>query len=167
MILIALGANLPAPDGASPLATCQAAAEALNGLPELRLQALSRWYRTAPMLSQLGAPAGQPDYINGVAALEGEIEPAALLARLQAIEAAAGRRRGAPDGPRTLDIDIIAMGDLVRDAPDPVLPHPRAHLRAFVLRPLAEVAPGWVHPRLHRTVEELLAALPPQEISLL
>jgi 2-amino-4-hydroxy-6-hydroxymethyldihydropteridine diphosphokinase len=167
MILIALGANLPAPDGTPPLATCQAAAEALCRLPGLRFHALSRWYRTAPILSRVGAPAGQPDYINGVAALAGQIDPAALLARLQAIETAAGRRRGALDGPRTLDLDIIAIDDLVRDAPDPLLPHPRAHLRAFVLCPLAEVAPGWLHPRLHRTVEELLAALPPQEISVL
>ena len=167
MILIGLGANLPAADGATPLATCRAAAEALRGLPGLRLQALSRWYRSAPVLSRPGAPAGQPDYVNGVARLEGEVDPAALLRQLQAIETAAGRRRGLPDAARTLDLDIIAIDDLVRDSPDPVLPHPRAHLRAFVLRPLAEVAPGWVHPRLHRTVEELLAALPPQEISLL
>jgi 2-amino-4-hydroxy-6-hydroxymethyldihydropteridine diphosphokinase len=167
MILIALGANLPAADGAAPMATCRAAAEALRGLPGLRLQGLSRWYLTAPVLSRAGAPAGQPAYVNGVARLEGQIDPTALLARLQAIEAAAGRSRGAPDAPRTLDLDIIAIDELVRDAPDPVLPHPRAHLRAFVLRPLAEVAPGWVHPRLHRSVAELLAALPPQEIALL
>jgi len=87
--------------------------------------------------------------------------------RLHAIEAAFGRTRDAPDGPRTLDLDIIAIDDLVRDAPDPVLPHPRAHLRAFVLRPLAEVAPGWLHPRLHRGVADLIATLPPQEIALL
>ena len=166
MILIGLGANLPAPDGATPLATCQAAAEALAGLPGLRLRSLSRFYRSAPVLSD-GAPAGQPPYVNAVARLEGKIDPADLLARLHAIEAAAGRTRGAPNAPRTLDLDIIAMDDLVRDAPDPVLPHPRAHLRAFVLLPLAEVAPGWVHPLLYRTVEELLATLPPQEIELL
>jgi 2-amino-4-hydroxy-6-hydroxymethyldihydropteridine diphosphokinase len=165
MILIGVGANLPAADGAAPLATCRAAVEALRGLPGLRVQAVSRWYRTAPVLSRAGAPAGQPDYVNGVARLEGRMEPAALLARLAAIEAAAGRRRDAPDAPRTLDLDIIAVDGLVRDAPDPVLPHPRAHLRAFVLRPLAEVAPGWVHPRLRRSVAELLAALPAQEVT--
>ena len=159
MILIALGANLPAAYGATPLATCRAAAEALRGLHGLRVQSLSHWYVTAPALRP-GAPGGQPQYVNGVARLEGWMEPEMLLARLQAIEARAGRVRGIVDAPRPLDLDIIAMDDLVRDVPDPVLPHPRAHERAFVLRPLLDVAPGWVHPRLHQTAAQLLAALP-------
>jgi 2-amino-4-hydroxy-6-hydroxymethyldihydropteridine diphosphokinase len=162
MVLIAIGANLPAADGAAPLATCRAAAAALDALPGLRLVALSRWFRTAPV------PASdQPDYINGVARLRGAAEPAALLAALQAIEATAGRSRGARDAARTLDLDLIAMGALCRDAPDPVLPHPRAHERAFVLAPLLDVAPDWVHPRSHRPAADLLAALPPQTVSVL
>ncbi len=135
----------------------------------LRLAGVSRWYRTTPILA--GGPRGaeaQPDYINGVAQLQGgPVDPAALLAALLAIEAREGRIRGAVDAARTLDLDIIAMGDLVRDVPDPVLPHPRAHLRAFVLAPLIDLAPGWVHPRLGRTAESLLAALPPQGIEAL
>jgi 2-amino-4-hydroxy-6-hydroxymethyldihydropteridine diphosphokinase len=166
MILIALGANLPGPDGTMPLAACRAAAEALRGLPGLWVQSLSHWYLTAPVLRP-GAPGDQPPYVNGVARLEGWMEPAALLARLQAIEARAGRKREALDAPRPLDLDIIAMDGLVRDAPDPVLPHPRAHERAFVLRPLLEVAPEWVHPRLHRTAAELLAVLPEQEVAIM
>ena len=70
-----------------------------------------------------------------------------------------GRVRPFPDAPRTLDLDIIGMDGLVRDAPDPVLPHPRAHLRAFVLAPLCDVAPGWVHPRFRATAAALLAAV--------
>lgn len=159
---MAIGANLPAPDGGGPLASCRAAAAAMDALPGLRLRGLSRWYRTAPV-----PPSGQPDYVNGVAHLVGTIEPAALLAALLAIEARAGRVRGAANAARTLDLDIIAMGQMVRAAPDPVLPHPRAHLRAFVLVPLAEVAPGWVHPVLGRTVEALLSDVAPQEIRLL
>ncbi len=164
-ILIALGANLPGPHGESPLATCRAAVEALRSLPGLRLQAVSRWWRTAPI-----PPSGQPDYINGVALLAGEAEPAALLARLQAIETAAGRppagTRRVVNAARCLDLDIIAIGTLQRASPDPILPHPRAHLRAFVLAPLAEVAPGWVHPVLGRTAESLLHGLPAQEAAL-
>jgi 2-amino-4-hydroxy-6-hydroxymethyldihydropteridine diphosphokinase len=159
MILIAIGANLPSSTGRMPLATCRAAAEALQTLPGLRLQALSRWYRTSPI-----PPSDQPDYVNGVARFEGHSEPRALLARLQKIEARAGRQRGAANAPRTLDLDIIAIDDQVQAGSDPVLPHPRAHERAFVLVPLADVAPGWMHPTLQRSVEALIAALPPQGI---
>lgn len=155
MILVAVGANLPAPDGAAPLATCRAAVEALRGLPGLRLLAVSRWYGTRPV------PASdQPDYVNGMVALDGSADPAWLLAALHGIEASGGRARGAINAPRTLDLDLIAMGALVRDAPDPILPHPRAHQRAFVLWPLNDVAPAWRHPRLGLCAAEILQALP-------
>jgi len=160
VILVAIGANLPGPRGESPLVACAAAAEALRSLPGLRVAALSRWYQTAPL-----PPAGQPPYVNGVVRLEGSADPAGLLARLHAIEALGGRVRGARNAARTLDLDLIDMDGLVRDAPDPVLPHPRAHERAFVLVPLVDVAPGWVHLRLGRPVTALIAALPPQDIS--
>jgi 2-amino-4-hydroxy-6-hydroxymethyldihydropteridine diphosphokinase len=85
----------------------------------LRAACRSRWFSSAPV------PAStQPRYINGVVRLEGEIAPEELLTRLQAIEAAAGRVRSLPDGARTLDLDIIDMDGLVRDRPDPILPHP-------------------------------------------
>ncbi|MEO8715735.1 MAG: 2-amino-4-hydroxy-6-hydroxymethyldihydropteridine diphosphokinase [Acetobacteraceae bacterium] len=158
MILVAIGANLPAPDGARPLVTCQRAAAALDALAGLRLRGLSRWWRSAPIPA-----ASQPDYVNGVALLSGRADPAGLLADLHAIEAWFGRVREAANAARSLDLDLIAMDGIVRTGPDPVLPHPRAHLRAFVLAPLAEVAPGWVHPGLNLTVESLLARLPPQE----
>jgi 2-amino-4-hydroxy-6-hydroxymethyldihydropteridine diphosphokinase len=122
------------------------------------MHALSNWYETDPI------PPGGPSYINGVAWLEGETDPAWLLGRLQAIEARGGRTRSVPNAPRTLDLDIIAMGDTVRDAPDPILPHPRAHFRRFVLEPLAEIAPFWIHPVLHRPVGALLEDLPPQGV---
>ncbi|MCO6418913.1 2-amino-4-hydroxy-6-hydroxymethyldihydropteridine diphosphokinase [Siccirubricoccus sp. KC 17139] len=156
MVLIALGANLPGSCNESPLATCRAAAVALDRLPGLRLLALSRWYRTLPVDS----PPGAPPFINGVARLEGEVpDPAALLAALHGIEAAAGRERPFPNAPRRLDLDLIAIGDLVRPGPAPILPHPRAHLRRFVLDPLADVAPGWVHPGLGLGLDALRAAL--------
>ena len=171
MILVSIGANLPGPDGAPPLETCRRAAAALDALPGLRLRGLSRWFATAPVLPAGTAAPDQSQYVNAVAHLAprhgGGIDPAALLEHLMALEAAAGRVRGAANAPRVLDLDIVAMGDLVRDAPDPILPHPRAHLRAFVLVPLAEVAPGWVHPVLMQSVEALIAALPPQDVQAL
>lgn len=168
MILVSIGANLPGPDGAPPLTTCRRAAAALDRLPGLRLRALSRWFATAPVLPPADAGAAQPAYVNGLAHLVAvpgyTVDPAALLRQLMALEAAAGRLRGAANAPRVLDLDIVAIADLVRDAPDPILPHPRAHERAFVLVPLAELAPGWVHPRLGQSVGALLAELPPQEL---
>ncbi len=160
MILIAIGGNLPDSHGAQPLRTCRAAAESLRSLPGLRFAALSRWYETAPL-----PPSAQPPYINGVARLEGEADPACLLARLHAIERAAGRARGERNAARTLDLDLIDLNGLVRAAPAPVLPHPRADTRAFVLVPIAEVAPEWVHPLSRRSVADLIAALPPQGIA--
>jgi 2-amino-4-hydroxy-6-hydroxymethyldihydropteridine diphosphokinase len=159
MILVAIGANLPGPDGAPALETCRRAAIALDTLPGLTLKGLSRWYETDPV-----PPSGQPPYINGVACLTGLADPAVLLAALQDIENAFGRVRSEPNAARTLDLDIVAIGAMVRAAPDPILPHPRAHLRGFVLAPLLDVAPDWVHPVLNRTAKNLLAALPPQGV---
>ena len=167
-ILISIGANLSGPGGAPPLETCRHAAAALDALPGLRLRGLSRWFRTAPLLPEGQDASMQPLYVNGVADLVAQsgaaIDPSWLLTALMGIETQAGRVRSTANAPRPLDLDIIAMGGLVRDQPDPILPHPRAHQRAFVLVPLAEVAPGWIHPRLGRTVEALVAALPEQDI---
>ena len=153
MILVALGSNLPGPWGA-PQLSCRRAAAALAALPGLRLEALSRWYRSAPV-----PRSDQPDYVNGVARLSGKIDPAHLLRLLHDIECQGGRVRGLPDAARTLDLDIIDMDGQVRAAPDPVLPHPRAHRRAFVLLPLCDVAPGWTEPRSGAGVDDLLAEL--------
>jgi 2-amino-4-hydroxy-6-hydroxymethyldihydropteridine diphosphokinase len=153
-ILVALGANLPTAEGRAPLATCRWAVEQVAALPGLRLEAVSRWYRTAPV------PAStQPDYVNGVARLSGEAEPGALLQALHGIEAAAGRVRGAVNAARVLDLDLLAVDAVVAEGPALRLPHPRLQERAFVLAPLCDVAPGWVHPRLGRTAAELLAAV--------
>lgn len=160
MILVGVGANLPGPDGSMPRATCEAAAATLQALPGLRLACLSGWWESAPVPPMPGAPW----FVNGVARLEGGIDPATLLAALHGIEAAHHRQRPYPNAPRTLDLDLLDCNGTVSDTPALRLPHPRLASRAFVLRPLAEVAPEWRHPVTGAGLPELLAALPPQEI---
>jgi 2-amino-4-hydroxy-6-hydroxymethyldihydropteridine diphosphokinase len=160
VILVGIGASLPAPDGATPRETCAAAAALLDALPGLRVAALSRWWESAPVPPMPGAPW----FVNGVARLEGEMDPEALLDALQSIEARFGRQRPFPNAPRTLDLDLLDHGGITRNGPRLTLPHPRMTGRAFVLRPLAEVAPGWTHPATGEGLAALLATLPPQEI---
>ena len=160
MILIGIGASLPGPDGRAPLATCQAAAAALDALPGLRLEALSGWWESAPIPPMPGAPW----FVNGVARLVGDAEPAALLAELHAIEAAHQRARPYPNAPRTLDLDLLDCHGTLADSPGLMLPHPRLTERAFVLLPLAEVAPAWQHPCSGVSVHALIESLPPQRI---
>jgi 2-amino-4-hydroxy-6-hydroxymethyldihydropteridine diphosphokinase len=157
--LVAIGANLPRPDGTSARETCAWAVGRLGAIPGMRLVAVSSWWESAPIPPD---PASPP-FVNGVALLEGEATPAALLAALHAIEDAAGRARPYPNAPRVLDLDLIDLGGRVQAGP-PILPHPRAHERAFVLRPLAEVAPGWVHPVLGQGVAALLPGVAHQAI---
>jgi 2-amino-4-hydroxy-6-hydroxymethyldihydropteridine diphosphokinase len=159
MILISIGANLPLSDAQSPLAACQAAAGEIRAGENLNFVALSPWYRTAPV-----GRGDQPDFCNGVIRLDGEPDPAALLATLQDIEIRYGRTRSTPNAPRTLDLDIIDINGTIRATPDPILPHPRTHLRAFVLRPILDVAPAWRHPVLRLGISAMLAELPPQGV---
>ncbi len=158
-ILIGLGANLPTPEHGLPVATLEAALAALEKCG-IEIRARSRWWESAPI------PASdQPRYVNGVAEIGTDLGPVPLLALLHEVEAAFGRARSLPNAPRVLDLDLLAHGRLLRDGPEPpLLPHPRLHLREFVLRPLAEIHPGWRHPRTGHGLAEMIAALPPGQI---
>jgi 2-amino-4-hydroxy-6-hydroxymethyldihydropteridine diphosphokinase len=146
---IALGANL-----GDCRATLEGALAALDASPGVRVLAHSRWYRSAPV----GPP--QPDYVNGCALLAVTLEPEALLERLLATERRFGRVRGERWGPRRLDLDLLLMGDQRLSSPRLTLPHPRLRERAFVLVPLAEIAPAWIDPVSGQSVADLAAALP-------
>ena len=134
---VALGANI-----GDPTATVLAAFAALANLPESRVTRCSSLYRTAPV-----GLRNQADFINAVAVLETSLPPESLLDALLDIEARFGRIRRERNGPRTLDLDLLLYNDIELDLPRLTLPHPRLHLRAFVLRPLAEVAPAIAIPR--------------------
>lgn len=150
---VAIGANL-----GDPLANVRGAMEALDQLPQSRLVACSSLYRTAPV-----GVSGQPDFINAVAELSTTLAPRALLQALLAQEQAWGRRRDIPLAPRTLDLDLLLHGNTVIREADLSIPHPRAHLRAFVLVPLAEIAPD-LHIPEAGPIAQLLARVADQAI---
>ena len=155
---VGVGANL----GDAP-ATVRAALQALARLPHTQWLRASSLYRSAPV------DAAGPDYVNAVAELHTTLRPHALLHRLQAIEQAFGRVRGARNAPRTLDLDLLLQGERVWHDGELTLPHPRLHLRAFVLRPLAELDPAlslpglgplgpWLQRAADQAIERIAAA---------
>jgi len=147
---VGLGANL----GARQV-TLEQAINALRQLPQTRLIARSRLWRSAPV------DAAGPDFLNAVAALQTRLGAQDLLARLQAIEQRFGRVRSYRNAPRTLDLDLLMHGQTCLDTPALQLPHPRLHERAFVLAPLAELAPDLEIPGCG-TVRALLRVLTQQ-----
>jgi len=140
---VALGGNL-----GDARAVVLGAFSALSALPQTQLLSRSRLYRTAPHEAQ------GPDFINAVACLKTGLSAPALLDALQAIENAAGRQRPYRNAPRTLDLDLLLYGDARMDSPRLQLPHPRMTGRAFVLHPLAELAPTRVSAEDLRAVRD-------------
>jgi 2-amino-4-hydroxy-6-hydroxymethyldihydropteridine diphosphokinase len=151
---VGLGSNLE-----DPVRQVWQGFEELGHLPGTRLVAHSSLYRTAPV-----GKADQPDFINAVAVLDTELAPSDLLRHLLALEARHGRVRAERNGPRTLDLDLLLLGDQVIHGPGLEVPHPRMHERAFVLLPLSEVSPEAVIPG-RGPVAQLLLQVPDQRVS--
>jgi 2-amino-4-hydroxy-6-hydroxymethyldihydropteridine diphosphokinase len=159
-VYLGLGSNV-----GDRLAMLRAAVRRLGEIGEISVVTASRLYETEPWETEPGRTAREQTWhLNCVVAVETSLDPRALLERLHGIEDALGRARpaGTPESrrftPRTVDIDILFYGERVISVPDELhVPHLFAHERAFVLRPLAEVAPELRHPILYRTVSEMLA----------
>lgn len=155
LAIVALGSNLG--DARSNVLVAMDRLQELAAAPLLR----SSLWQTAPV----DCPPGSPSFVNAVVGLKpipGET-PESLLAKLQALERLLGRQpKKVQNEPRPIDLDLIVFGRLVRHSKELALPHPRAHLRRFVLQPLSEIAPGLLLPGQARTVHELLEGLPPE-----
>ncbi len=147
---LGLGSNL-----GDRLALLREARRALGLTQGLRVSASSPLYETEPV----GGPPGQGLYLNAVLEVEADLPPRRLLETALALETRLGRRRETPGGARTLDIDLLLFGDDILEEPGLILPHPRLHLRRFVLAPLCDLAPHLPHPVLGRTLGELLEVL--------
>ena len=143
---IALGSNL-----GESLTTLDSAIQALDKTTGVKVINTSKWYKTKPV----GRPP-QPDYVNGRALLKVELYPHELLKTLLEIEQQFGRVRKEHWGARTLDLDLILYDDLILDSPNLQIPHPRMRERAFVLVPLAEIAPNWIETVSQKTIAQLL-----------
>ena len=160
-IFIGLGANLSHERYGPPRQTLEAALGEL-GRRGLRVVRVSPWYRSAPV-----PPSDQPWFVNGVAEVESDLPADAVLAALHAVEAAFGRARTVPNAARAIDLDLLDYrGTVAPGGPGKAtLPHPRLAGRAFVLRPLADLAPDWRHPVTGQPIATLIEALPADQVA--
>ena len=147
---VSLGANQD-----EPARRIKEAVGRLKEIEGLRFLGASSFYLTEPV-----GPIGQPPFVNAVAEWSARLPPAEFLAAILGVEEAMGRKRSLRWGPRLIDTDLLLYADRIIEAPDFRVPHPRMHERRFVLEPLAELAPGAVHPAAGKTAAELLTALP-------
>jgi 2-amino-4-hydroxy-6-hydroxymethyldihydropteridine diphosphokinase len=149
LAVIACGSNLN-----NPVEQLETARKKLASVPGVRLLKTSSFYRTEAV-----GFLEQPDFLNGAFLIETTLPAVDLMTALLDLEKEQGRERTFPNAPRTLDLDLIFYGDEILKSPELEIPHPRAHEREFVLKPLCEIAPDFTHPVLKKTVRELLGHL--------
>lgn len=155
LAFIGYGANLPHERHGSPRQTLTAALRQLTS-DDFAFVAQSAWYQSAPV-----PISDQPWYINGVAKVATHLDAETLLDLLHRTESEFGRTRSVPNAARPIDLDLLDFDGQIVPGPGLVLPHPRLHLRAFVLLPLREIAPDWKHPVTGDSIDRLIDALEP------
>ena len=156
-VYVGLGANLDHPRYGAPQHTLRKALDCLDEMGLGTVQ-LSQWYHSSPV-----PPSGQPWYVNAVAEIQSGFGPDATLSALHRVEDMLGRVRGERNGSRWIDLDLLDYNSIQKQGLSPgasTLPHPRLHLRAFVLLPLAELSPDWRHPATGESISTLLSLLP-------
>ena len=156
MILVGIGSNLCSKKYGKPVDNCKEAIEVLK--KEMIIESLSPWYQSEPL-----PLSNQPWYINGVLKVKTSLNPNNLLKTLLKIENSFGRTREKKNEPRVIDLDLLTYNDLVIDSRLLVIPHVRMHLRRFVLDPLIDIAPEWVHPIFKIKATELRKKLKDQQ----
>ena len=152
IVYLALGTNL-----GDRLANLRAALDSFS--PDIKVIAESNIYETPPW-----GYTDQPAFLNMAVKCETDLEPESLLKRLKTLEVQIGREKSFHWGPRLIDLDILFYDDIIFESESLTIPHPRLHERAFVLVPLAEIAPNLFHPVLKRTIRQLLSTLDAEEI---
>lgn len=164
MIFIGLGANLPTEQYGPPRATLGGA---LHVLTEAGIRVVRRapWYESAPV-----PVSDDPWYVNGVAEVETQLNPHQLIRKLLEIESGAGRARGVVNAPRVLDLDLLAYDQIITAGDgeggiDATVPHPRMTTRAFVMLPLNDLDPEWIHPESRLGIREIISRLPPGQVT--
>ncbi|MDO8519331.1 MAG: 2-amino-4-hydroxy-6-hydroxymethyldihydropteridine diphosphokinase, partial [Deltaproteobacteria bacterium] len=151
---IGIGANL-----GKPLEQCQMALELIKKIPETRLTVASSFYSSKPLLPEGAASEGIPLFVNAVCKIKTAFSPNALLGHLKRIEKEVGRKNRGKWASREMDLDVLFFDREIIQTETLEIPHPELHRRGFVLKPMNEIAPDWIHPVLGKTVAEMLESL--------
>jgi len=149
-IYIGIGSNL-----GDRRQNCEKSVQFIAQNPQIKLVSASNWHETEPVVPKGVKKEGYPLYINGVIEIETDLAPNKLHTVLKEIEDKMGRKREGIWAPRTIDLDILLIDDLIINTEDLRVPHPEVANRMFVLLPLSEIAPGLIHPKLNKTIREL------------
>jgi len=159
VILVGIGSNLRSSEGSLPKENCLEALRRLS-LKQVRIISTSSFFESEPI-----PDVRQPWYINLVIAVKTNMPPLILMGCLLAIELEMGRKRTFTNGPRVIDLDLLAYNNKILNDVGLIIPHPRMYERAFVLKPLAEIAPDWLHPSTGKHINQLIEDLKPNQIA--